>query len=277
MSEYSWKEMMAIFFSRDLEDGERICCGAHTEITFAATMLAQKMHAPNIKLQLGGTCFLVNVSDVEVDELPTTSVDYRIVQWAEEYHDHPETFLYFGPPAGRDYVRHHEAYRDTNKYFVGDKFFVGGIQADRYGNVNLIGLRGEHGGFRMRGPGSVGICDIMTVYQSYAFLTAHTPDRLVERVDFVSHPGWDRWREHDHLGYGPKYLVTPKAVFARGRATSVAELKGVFPGNSIDEIRSLTGFPFGIAPDFSEVPPPTDQELAVLRNEIDRKGILRSQ
>ena len=24
---YSWKEMMAIFLARDLEDGERVCCG----------------------------------------------------------------------------------------------------------------------------------------------------------------------------------------------------------------------------------------------------------
>ena len=52
-----WKERMAIALARDIVDGERIISGAHTEISFAAAMLAQKMHAPNIKLQLGGTCF----------------------------------------------------------------------------------------------------------------------------------------------------------------------------------------------------------------------------
>lgn len=57
----SWKERMAIALARDISDFERIISGAHTEISFAAAMLAQKMHAPNIKLQLGGTCFLVNV------------------------------------------------------------------------------------------------------------------------------------------------------------------------------------------------------------------------
>src|SRR5258706_158666 len=57
----SWKERMAIALARDIIDGERIISGAHTEISFAAAMLARKMHAPNVKLQLGGTCFLVNV------------------------------------------------------------------------------------------------------------------------------------------------------------------------------------------------------------------------
>jgi len=72
----SWKEMMAVFLARQIRDTDRICSGAHTEISFAATMLAQKMHAPNLRLQLGGGAFLCNVSGgVEVDELPKTSVD----------------------------------------------------------------------------------------------------------------------------------------------------------------------------------------------------------
>ena len=43
---WSWKEMMAIFFARQIEDGDTLCSGAHTEISFCAAMLAQKSHAP---------------------------------------------------------------------------------------------------------------------------------------------------------------------------------------------------------------------------------------
>jgi hypothetical protein len=43
----TWKERMAIALARDIVDGERVISGAHTEISFAAAMLAQKMHAPN--------------------------------------------------------------------------------------------------------------------------------------------------------------------------------------------------------------------------------------
>src|ERR1700716_3699717 len=118
----TWKERMAIAFARDIIDGERIISGAHTEISFAAAMLAQKMPAPNIKLQLGGTCFLVNVSDLTV-RLPKTSTDYRMLRWAEIAYDHMETFMYFGAPGRRAYYKGGRP--ATHKYFVGDKFFAG--------------------------------------------------------------------------------------------------------------------------------------------------------
>ena len=94
------KERMAVALARDIVDGERVISGPHTEISFAAAMLAQKMHAPNIKLQLGGTCFLVNVTDLPV-RLPKTSTEYRMIRWAEIAYDHMETFMYFGAPGGR--------------------------------------------------------------------------------------------------------------------------------------------------------------------------------
>ena len=147
----AWKERMAVALARDIVDGERIISGAHTEISFAAAMLAQKMHAPNIKLQLGGTCFLVNVT--RSAGAPAENLD-RLP------HD----------PLGRDRIRSHgdlHVFRrarrtratitggrpPTNKYFVGDKFFAGGIQVDGNGNANMIGLKGEGGRrFSFRGP-----------------------------------------------------------------------------------------------------------------------------
>ena len=65
MSEYSWKELMAVVFSREIKDTDKITSGAHTEIFFAACMLAQKTHAPNLKLQLGGSVTLCQVIDIE--------------------------------------------------------------------------------------------------------------------------------------------------------------------------------------------------------------------
>ncbi len=185
--DYSWKEMMAVFLARDLGDGERVACGANTEITFAAAMLAQKTHAPNLKLQLGATCFLCNVVDQRIDELPRTSVDYRIIRWAEAYFHHPETSLYFGPPGGRRYLKESDSLRDTNKYFMGDKLFIGGLQVDWHGNVNLIGI-GQGHKFKVRGPGSIGICDLVTVRHLYVFLTDHHPSKLVEKTDYILPP-----------------------------------------------------------------------------------------
>jgi len=271
-SEPSWKERMAISFARDVVDGERIISGAHTEISFAATLLAQKMHAPNIKLQLGGTCFLVNVSDLPV-RLPKMSTDYRMVRWAEIAYDHMETFMYFGAPGGRKY---YEGGRpETNKYFVGDKFFAGGIQVDGWGNTNMIGIKGEGDKrFAFRGPGSIGTTDIVTVATPYIFVTHHDPRTLVEKVDYVSMHGPNGWRENKFPGHGPKWIITPRAIFTFNEKGH-AQLAGVFAGTTADWVRENTGFSFELTQDFGELAEPTAEELNVLRNEIDVEGVLR--
>jgi glutaconate CoA-transferase subunit B len=268
----AWKERMAISLARDIVDGERIISGAHTEISFAAAMLAQKMHAPNIKLQLGGTCFLVNVRDLPV-RLPKTSTEYRMLRWAEVAYDHMETFMYFGAPGGRAY---YEGNRPaSNKYYVGDKFFAGGIQVDGNGNVNMIGLRGKDGQkYGFRGPGSVGITDIVTVATPYIFVTHHDKRTLVEKVDYVSMCGPKGWSENKFPGHGPKWIITPRAIFtfdAEGRA----QLSGVFAGTDEAWVKENTGFKFELAEDFSPIVEPTKEELSVLRNEIDPDGILQ--
>ncbi len=268
----SWKERMAVALARDIVDGERIISGAHTEISFAAAMLAQKMHAPNIKLQLGGTCFLVNVTEFPV-RLPKTSTDYRMLRWAEIAYDHMETFMYFGAPGGRAYYGGKRP--RTNKYFVGDKFFAGGIQVDGFGNANMIGLKGEDGRpFKFRGPGSIGITDIVTVATPYIFVTHHDRRTLVEKVDYISMHGPNGWRQYKFPGHGPKWIITPRSIFtfdAAGRA----QLSGLFAGTTTGWVRDNTGFSFALDPDLSEIAEPTVEELAVLRGEIDHDGVLR--
>jgi glutaconate CoA-transferase subunit B len=271
-SPVTWKERMAVALARDITDGERVISGAHTEISFAATLLAQKMHAPNIKLQLGGTCFLVNVTDIPIT-LPKTSTDYRMHRWAEINYDHMETFMYFGAPGGRKY---YEGGRpQTNKYFVGDKFFAGGIQVDGHGNANMIGLRGEDRPYKFRGPGTVGIADIVTVATPYIFVTHHDTRTLVDQVDYISMHGPRGWREYRYPGHGPKWIITPRAIFTFG-PDDRAQLWGTFAGTDVDWVRDNTGFSFDLAADHGEIPEPTDEEMSVLRHEVDREGVLRA-
>ena len=184
MSDYSWKELMAVVFSREIEDTDKITSGAHTEIFFAATMLAQKTHAPNLKLQLGGSVTLCQVTDMDIPELPKTSTGYDLIRYAESVHDHPDTFLFYGAQGGKDYYKDGSEFRDVNHFWFADKFFVGGIQADKWGNTNMIGLAGKDGKMSFRGPGTIGINDIAVgVRDTYAFITAHDKRRLVEKVD----------------------------------------------------------------------------------------------
>ncbi|RWI57113.1 MAG: hypothetical protein EOR16_16150 [Mesorhizobium sp.] len=275
MSEYSWKEMMAVVFSREIEDHNKITSGAHTEIFFAATMLAQKMHAPNLKLQLGGSVPLCNVADVDIVELPMTSTGYDLIRYAESVHDHPDTFLFYGAPGREKYYEEGSDLQHVNHFWFADKFFVGGIQADRWGNTNMIGL-GTKDKMTFRGPGTIGINDIAVgVRDTYVFLTAHDKRRLVEDVDFISHPGKKICRENKFFGDGPKWMVTPKCIFDFDPETLHARLAKLFPGVTIDEVKENTGFQVMVADHIEEVAPPSRDELDVLRAEVDKTGVLR--
>ena len=176
-------------------------------------------------------------------ELPKTSTGYELIRYAESVHDHPDTYLFYGAPGGKDYYKEGSEYRDVNHFWFADKFFVGGIQVDKWGNTNMIGLAGKDGKMTFRGPGTIGINDIAVgVRDTYAFITAHDKRRLVEKVDYISHPGKKVCRENEFYGGGPKWIVTPKCIFDFDPDTLEARLAQVFPGVTVDDVKANTGF-----------------------------------
>ena len=105
----------------------------------------------------------------------------------------------------------------------------------------------------------------------YLFTHAHTPRLLVEKVDFISGPGFiDGPKCRENAGSparseGPRYIVTPICVFDFDPATKQARLKSVHPGHTVAEVKSRTGFKPIIPSKVPETEPPTVEELAFLR------------
>ena len=95
----------------------------------------------------------------------------------------------------------------------------------------------------MRGPGSVGIGDVITVRNMFVFMTAHDPRRFVEKVDYISTMGPSGWREKQFPGNGPQWIVSPLGVFDFTGDGMTARLRGVFPGHTEQEVAAATGFP----------------------------------
>lgn len=257
---YSEKEMMAVFFARDMKDGELVCAGANTEVCFTACLLAQKMHAPNLILTLGANCFYCNVSDRDCTLYPS-SADYRNIRWAESRYQHPDIFLYL-PRA--------------------DHWFVGGNEVDKYGNTNMMGIgyNPVSRRWKFRGPGGVGIIDVSAlVKDNYIFVMRHDRRTLVDRVQFISAAGFlDGPGSRERLGLlgnGPKYLATPKAVFDFHPETKRARLFQLMPGVTLDWVVDNTGFEI-VMPEgkVEEVEPPTLEEITILRS-IDKLGLCR--
>ena len=114
----------------------------------------------------------------------------------------------------------------------------------------------------------------------YLFTQSHTPRLLVDRVDFVSGPGFiDGPLGRERAGcpprsLGPQFIVTPICVFDFDEETKRARLKSVHPGHTVSEVKRLTGFEPIIPSKVPETDPPTSDELKFLRD-FDPEGILQ--
>ena len=150
------------------------------------------------------------------------------------------------------------------------EFFRPG-QVDPAGNFNNIAIGKDYEHPRLRLPGSGGIPDV-SVYsdQMYMYVPRHSRAIFVPVLDWRSGLGHDPARRR---GSGPRYLVSDLGQFdwADGRMRLISIHRGV----TVEHIQAKTGFPLEIAPDVSETPSPTSEELRLLRDEIDPLGVRR--
>lgn len=250
---------MACRLSRDIMDFENVAVGANFPIPRAAVLLAYYSHAPNLRMGMGS--FYVNLQDVSRAATLRFFTDYRPVRWAESAALFPVDLFCF-----------HKL----------DAFFISGIQIDRYGNTNLIGIRGKENPFKFRGPGSIGTTTLAAAAKRYYIVSeSHTSRVFVKNCDYISAMGFGRSgrneREELHLpGGGPKLCLTPLGVFDFNPETYEMRVHSINPGVSKDEIIENTGFPMEIPEKPTETEPPTDEELRILREKVDVEGVLRS-
>jgi glutaconate CoA-transferase subunit B len=150
-----------------------------------------------------------------------------------------------------------------------DVFFLGGGQIDGEGNVNLVGA-GSYPGSRPRFPGNFGSAYLYYVVPKVIlFREEHSRRVLVEKVDYVSAPGWSP--DGVHRPGGPYALLTGLALFLYDRARRRFRLTGIHPGHTLDEVRDNTGFAFDVADAVPETPAPDPAWRTLLH------GVVRDQ
>jgi glutaconate CoA-transferase subunit B len=258
MGDYSTKELMACWLSRDLEDGEKVGVGANFHVPRAAVLLAHFTHCPNMKMGMGS--FMANLMNVDRAMTPRYLTDFRPVRWAE-------SALYMP--------------LDLMGFHTLDVFFISGIQVDAYGNTNLIGIPGEGRKFKFRGPGSIGTSTLASVAGRYYIVTDHhTPRVFVERCSIISALGFGdgsaALREKLKLpGNGPKYCITPLCVFDFAPDTKRMRIRSLHPGVRLEQVMKNTGFEPEVADGLAETQPPAARELGTLRQRVDPEGLLR--
>lgn len=263
MRDYSIKELMACVISRDLNDGEDLQVGFGLPIPEVATRLAHLGHGPNMNLIFLGA--KMNIWGSDTAPLPEFSWDNRVVRWSESYSDKGHRF-------------------DSIRKWGNRVFFIGGLQIDRFGNTNLIGIKQEvdkASRFKLRGPGSIGV-PMLTSYVNRYYIIAnkHNKQIFVEKCDFVSAFGWGNGGSNARLnlglpGGGPKCCISPLAVMDFDVETKSMRIQSIHPGVSINEVIANTNFDLIIPEKIPKTQPPTDRELYLIRNKIDLERVLR--
>jgi glutaconate CoA-transferase subunit B len=157
-----------------------------------------------------------------------------------------------------------------------DVFFVGGLQVDRRGNLNLFGIPDGEGGWKMRGPGSIALATMSTHCAGYYIvMPRHDPRTFVERVALISALG--DLTERARLGFpggGPRLVLSPLGVFEFDFDGEM-QVRSIHAGVSPAQLREATGFELNVPDDVAVTEPPTDEELTLLRERVDVAGTLR--
>jgi glutaconate CoA-transferase subunit B len=150
-----------------------------------------------------------------------------------------------------------------------DLGFIGGAEVDRFGNLNTSYV-GDLARPTVKLPGSGGGADIAILSRRWVTLMSHERRRLVDRVSFVTSPGYGDgsvgWRKRQGiLGGGPVAIITTLGVLRFPEGGGEAYLASVHPGHTVDEVIAETGWPLHVSDDVSETSAPTDGELTAIR------------
>ena len=252
-SKYNLRELLAFSGARVLEDKKSVFVG--TGLPIVAAALAQKTHAPNLLIvfEAGGLGPQLPELAISVGESRTF---HRAIA-ASSMHD-----VMSLSQAG--YI---------------DYGFLGAAQMDMYGNINTTVI-GDHDLPQARLPGSGGANDVASFSHKLIIIIANQSKRtFVNKLDFLTTPGYlDGPGARERAGLpkdtGPYRVITQLGIYGFDEGTKRLKLISLHPGVSLGEVKENSSFGILIPDEVETSPEPTDEDLRILRQEIDSAGIV---
>lgn len=253
MSEdYNAMELMIVVASRQLEDGATVVVG--TGAPCAASMLAQKTHAPNLLLlfEAGGVSPILPTMPVSVGDSRTAHRCLVATSMCE--------IMEMCARGEVDYA------------------FLGGAQIDPRGNLNSTCI-GDWQSPKVRFPGSGGANDLASLCWHTLVLAPQDNRRFVEECDFVTTPGYltgPGAREQVGLypGAGPKTFITDMCVMDFDETEKRLRVVSLHRGVDMQQVQQNTGFKLQYLANLTQTQPPTAEELKILREQVDPNGLI---
>jgi glutaconate CoA-transferase, subunit B len=242
------EELMTVVASRALRNDD--VCFVGIGAPSAACNLARAIHAPDLVL-----IYESGTIETRPEVLPLSIGDGELCDTALVTVSVPELFSYW-LQAGRI-----------------SKGFLGGAQIDRFANINSTVI-GDYHEPTVRLPGAGGAPEIAADCGEVFIIARHQPRVLVERIDFLTsfgHGTGGTARVDAGLStQGPTLLVTDLCMMRPEDGSRELVVTSIHPGVTRDQIRARTGWAVRFAPDAERTPPPTADELSVLRDLQER-------
>ncbi len=250
MTTYSSSELLTVNAARLLRDGDVVFVGVG--LPNLACNLARRTHAPGLVM-----IYEAGVIGARPSRLPLSIGDPTLVSGALAVCSMYDIFT---------------LYLQRGNVDVG---FLGGAQIDRYGNINATAI-GPYEHPKVRLPGSGGSMEIAAWADRCYVLTPHQKRRFPEKVDFRTSAGFLGGRPEREAaklrGAGPQAVVTDLGILEPDESGELI-LTALHPGCTVEQAKANTGWELKLAPELRVTEPPTEEELRILREELDPQGI----
>ncbi len=149
---------------------------------------------------------------------------------------------------------------------------IGGAEIDRFGNLNTTVIIGPGGSYKkpmIRLPGSGGANDIASSALRTIIMMRLEKGKFVKRIQFITSPGYlsgpGAREKAGLLGHGPVAVITQKCVFGFDENTKEMYLKHLYPGVTVEEIKNMVDWDLKVSDTLSEVEPPTEEQVRIMR------------
>jgi glutaconate CoA-transferase, subunit B len=247
---YSASELMTVNSARLLRDGDVVFVGVG--LPNLACNLARRTHAPDLLM-----IYEAGVIGARPARLPLSIGDPTLVSGAASVCSMYDIFT---------------LYLQRGNVDVG---FLGGAQIDRFGNINATVI-GDYEHPKVRLPGSGGSMEIAAWANRCYIMTPHQKRRFPEKVDFCTSAGFLNGKGQRAAsgvrGGGPQAVVTDLGILEPDENGELV-LAALHPGITVEQVQNNTGWNLKVASSLRITEPPTDEELFILRNELDPQGI----
>ncbi|HTV78857.1 MAG TPA: CoA-transferase [Steroidobacteraceae bacterium] len=241
---FSATEMMTVVAARALSD--RDVCFVGIGAPSAACNLARLTHAPGITL-----IYESGTIGARPTVLPLSIGDGELCETALATVSVPEMFRYW---------------LQGGRITVG---FLSGAQMDRYANLNTT-VVGSYGQPKVRLPGGGGAPEIAACCQEIFITIPMSRRTFVDRLPFITSLGHGNGRgSREALGLatqGPTRVMTDLCVLEPDPESRELLVTSLHPGVTEEAARQACGWPLRFSPRLTTTAPPTERELAVLRD-----------